>query len=101
MAGLVNTQVNAARANRSGDGSVLNVGSESSMKIVKHRQRAADGAGADHGSLRTGAKNRQARWEIRSAHTAGVAGVVGTDFFFSCRIRWSMRGHECIVFEVW
>jgi hypothetical protein len=80
---LVNTQVNARARIALDDGSVLNVGSESSMKIVKHD------AGAQqtelelaYGKLRTQAQKiakPDGKFEVRTP--AGVAGVVGTDFF--------------------
>src|ERR1700730_9107732 len=80
---LVNTQVNARARIALDDGSVLNVGSESSMKIIKHD------AGAQqtelelaYGKLRTQAQKiakPDGKFEVRTP--AGVAGVVGTDFF--------------------
>ena len=79
---LVNTQANA-RAPRAGRRFVLNVGSESSIKVVKHD------AGAQQteleltcGKLRTQAQKiakPDGKFEVRTP--AGVAGVVGTDFF--------------------
>src|SRR5258708_5744160 len=59
---LVNTQVNARARIALDDGSVLNVGSESSMKVVKHdagaRQTELE---LTYGKLRTpSAKDRQA-----------------------------------------
>src|SRR6266852_5646126 len=64
---LVNTQVNARARIALDDGSVLNVGSESSMKVVKHDAGAQQIAKPD------------GKFEVRTP--AGVAGVVGTDFF--------------------
>lgn len=80
---LVNTQANARARVALDDGSVLNVGSDSSLKVVKHD------AGAQqtelelaYGKLRTQAQKvskPDGKFEVRSA--AGVAGVVGTDFY--------------------
>jgi ferric-dicitrate binding protein FerR (iron transport regulator) len=80
---LVNTQVNARARIALDDGSVLNVGSESSLKVVK------SDAGAQqteleltYGKLRTQAQKiskPDGKFEVRTP--AGVAGVVGTDFF--------------------
>src|SRR6266852_1310911 len=80
---LVNTQVNARARIALDDGSVLNVGSESSMKIVKHdagvQQTELE---LTYGKLRTQAQKiakPDGKFEVRTP--AGVAGVVGTDFF--------------------
>jgi hypothetical protein len=80
---LVNTQANGRARIALDDGSVLNVGSDSSMKIVKHD------AGAQqtqlelaYGKLRTQAQKiakPDGKFEVKTA--AGVAGVVGTDFY--------------------
>lgn len=79
----VNTQVNARARIALDDGSILNVGSESSMKVVKHD------AGAQqtelelaYGKLRTQAQKiakPDGKFEVRTP--AGVAGIVGTDWF--------------------
>ncbi len=94
---LVNTQVNARARIALDDGSVLNVGSESSMKVVKHD------AGAQqtelelaYGKLRTQAQKiakPDGKFEVRTP--AGVAGVVGTDFF----IEYANNTMNVIVFE--
>lgn len=80
---LVNTQVNGRARIALDDGSVLNVGSNSSFKVVKHD------AGAQqtqlelaYGKLRTQAQKiskPDGKFEVRTP--AGVAGVVGTDFY--------------------
>src|SRR5947209_12972609 len=94
---LVNTQVNARARIALDDGSVLNVGSDSSIKVVKHD------AGAQqtelelaYGKLRTQAQKitkPDGKFELRTA--AGVAGVVGTDFF----VEYANNAMNVIVFE--
>jgi len=80
---LVNTQVNARARIALDDGSVLNVGSESSVKIVKHDAGAQQTElELSFGRLRTQAQKiakPDGKFEVRTP--AGVAGVVGTDFF--------------------
>jgi ferric-dicitrate binding protein FerR (iron transport regulator) len=80
---LVNTQVNARARIALDDGSVLNVGSESSMKIVKHDTGAQQTElELTYGKLRSQAQKiakPDGKFEVRTP--AGVAGVVGTDFF--------------------
>ena len=80
---LVNTQVNARARIGLDDGSVLNVGSETSMKIVKHDAGAQQTElELTYGKLRTQAQKiakPDGKFEVRTP--AGVAGVVGTDFF--------------------
>src|SRR3981189_672795 len=80
---LVNTQVNARARIALDDGSVLNVGSESSMKIVKHDAGAQQTElELTYGKLRTQAQKiakPDGKFEVRTP--AGGAGVVGTDFF--------------------
>src|SRR6201984_923399 len=80
---LVNTQVNARARIALDDGSVLNVGSESSMKIVKHDAGAQQTElELTYGKLRSQAQKIAkpgGKFEVRTP--AGVAGVVGTDFF--------------------
>src|SRR5467141_842142 len=80
---LVNTQVNARARIALDDGSVLNVGSETSMKIVKHDVGAQKTElELTSGKLRTQAQKiakPDGKFEVRTS--AGVAGVVGTDFF--------------------
>jgi hypothetical protein len=80
---LVNTQAGGRARIALDDGSVLNVGSDSSMKVVKQD------AGAQqtelelaYGKLRTQAQKiakPDGKFEVHTA--AGVAGVVGTDFY--------------------
>src|ERR1700731_4954938 len=80
---LVNTQVNARARIALDDGSVLNVGSESSMKVVKHDAGAQQTElELTYGKLRTQAQKiakPDGKFEVRTP--AGVAGVVGTDFY--------------------
>src|SRR5438445_10316293 len=80
---LVNTQANARARIALDDGSVLNVGSESSMKIVKHDAGAQQTElELTYGKLRTQAQKiakPDGKCEVRTP--AGVAGVGGTDFF--------------------
>jgi FecR protein len=80
---LVNTQVNARARIALDDGSVLNVGSESSMKVIKHDAGAQQtDLELTYGKLRTQAQKiakPDGKFEVRTP--AGVAGVVGTDFF--------------------
>src|ERR1700704_56399 len=80
---LVNTQVNARARIALDDGSLLNVGSESSMKVVKHDAGAQQTElELTYGKLRTQAQKiakPDGKFEVRTP--AGVAGVVGTDFF--------------------
>ncbi len=80
---LLNTKADARARVTLDDGSVLNVGSDSSVKVVKHD------AGAQqtelelaYGKLRTQAQKitkPDGKFEVHTA--AGVAGVVGTDFY--------------------
>lgn len=80
---LVNTQASGRARVALDDGSVLNVGSDSSIKVVKQD------AGAQqtelelaYGKLRTQAQKiakPDGKFEVHTA--AGVAGVVGTDFY--------------------
>src|SRR5215813_3459072 len=80
---MLSTQANARARIALDDGSVLNVGSDSSMKVVKHD------AGAQQTDLEvTVGKIRAQAQKISQpngkfeVHTpAGVAGVVGTDFY--------------------
>jgi ferric-dicitrate binding protein FerR (iron transport regulator) len=80
---LVNTQANARARISLDDGSVLNVGSESSVKVVKHDAGAQQTElELTYGKLRTKAQKiakPDGKFEVRTP--AGVAGVVGTDFF--------------------
>src|SRR5262249_56294856 len=80
-----NTQTSGRARVSLDDGSVLNVGSDSSMKVVKHD------AGAQQtdlevtvGKIRAQAqKISQANGKFEVHTPAGVAGVVGTDFYVS------------------
>src|SRR5215472_1419683 len=94
---LVNTQANARARVALDDGSVLNVGSDSSIKVVK------SDAGAQqteleltYGKLRTQAQKiakPDGKFEVRTP--AGVAGVVGTDFY----VEYTNDTMNVIVFE--
>src|SRR5882672_1682393 len=82
-ADVVNTQASARARIALDDGSVLNVGSDSSLKVTKHdggaQQTELDLA---YGKLRSQAQKitkTDGKFEVRTP--AGVAGVVGTDFF--------------------
>lgn len=80
---LVNTQANARARVALDDGSVLNVGSDSSMKVVKHDAGAQQTQlELTYGKLRSQAQKiakPDGTFEVRTP--AGVAGVVGTDFY--------------------
>jgi ferric-dicitrate binding protein FerR (iron transport regulator) len=80
---VVNTQASARARVALDDGSVLNVGSDSSIKVLKH-----DGGAQQteleltYGKIRAQAQKitkPDGKFEVRTP--AGVAGVVGTDFF--------------------
>jgi hypothetical protein len=80
---LVNTQASGRARIALDDGSVLNVGSDSSIKVEKHdsgaQQTTLDLA---YGKLRTQAQKiskPDGKFEVKTG--AGVAGVVGTDFY--------------------
>src|SRR5437667_12606155 len=82
-ADVVNTQASARARVALDDGSVLNVGSDSSIKVLKH-----DGGAQQteleltYGKIRSQAQKitkPDGKFEVRTP--AGVAGVVGTDFF--------------------
>jgi len=84
-ADVVNTQANARARVALDDGSVLNVGSDSSLKVTKHdggaQQTELDLA---YGKLRSQAQKitkTDGKFEVRTP--AGVAGVVGTDFYLA------------------
>lgn len=82
---VVNTQANARARVALDDGSVLNIGSDSSMRIAQHN------AGAQQtdleislGKMRSQAqKITQPNGKFEVHTPAGVAGVVGTDFYTS------------------
>jgi hypothetical protein len=80
---LVNTQVNGRARVSLDDGSVLNVGSESTMKVVKHDSGAQQTQlELTYGKLRSQAMKiakPDGKFEVHTP--AGVAGVVGTDFY--------------------
>jgi hypothetical protein len=80
---VVSTQASARARIALDDGSVLNVGSESSIKVTKH-----DGAAQQtelevtYGKIRSQAQKitkPDGKFEVKTP--AGVAGVVGTDFY--------------------
>jgi len=84
-ADVVNTQANARVRIALEDGSVLNVGSDSSVKVTKQdvgaQQTELDLA---YGKLRSQAQKitkTDGKFEVRTP--AGVAGVVGTDFYLA------------------
>jgi hypothetical protein len=80
---LVNTQVNGRARVALDDGSMLNVGSESSMRVEKHDAGAQQTQlELSYGKLRAQAQKisrPDGKFEVHTA--AGVAGVVGTDFY--------------------
>ena len=94
---LVNTQANARARIALDDGSVLNVGSDSSIKVVKHDAGAQQTElELTYGKLRTQAQKiakPDGKFEVRTP--AGVAGVVGTDFF----LEYANGSMNVIVFE--
>ncbi|MGC1483593.1 MAG: FecR family protein [Candidatus Acidiferrum sp.] len=80
---LLNTRADARARVALDDGSVLNVGSDSSIKVVKHDPGAQQtDLELAYGKLRTQAQKitkPDGKFEVHTA--AGVAGVVGTDFY--------------------
>ena len=94
---LVNTQINGRARIALDDGSLLNIGSQSSMHVVKHdagtQQTDLELA---YGKLRTQAQKiakPNGKFEVHTP--AGVAGVVGTDFYVS----YDSNTMSVIVFE--
>jgi hypothetical protein len=84
-ADVVNTQASARARIALDDGSVLNVGSDSSVKVTKH-DGAAQQTQLDlaYGKLRSQAQKitkTDGKFEVHTP--AGVAGVVGTDFYLA------------------
>lgn len=80
---LLNTQVNGRARVALDDGSVLNVGSESSLRVVKHDAGAQQTQlELTYGKLRSEAQKITKPDGNFEVHTpAGVAGVVGTKFY--------------------
>src|ERR1700730_807175 len=80
---VLSTQANGRARVSLEDGSVLNVGSDSSIKVVKHDAGAQQtDLELAYGKLRTQAQKiskPDGKFEVHTA--AGVAGVVGTDFY--------------------
>jgi hypothetical protein len=80
---LINTQVNGRARIALDDGSVLNVGSQSSMHVVKHDAGAQQtDLELTYGKIRSQAQKiakPDGKFEVHTP--AGVAGVVGTDFY--------------------
>jgi hypothetical protein len=94
---LVNTQVNGRARIALDDGSVLNVGSQSSMHVVKHDAGAQQtDLELTYGKLRTqAAKIAKPNGKFEVHTPAGVAGVVGTDFY----VGYENNTMNVIVFE--
>lgn len=94
---LVSTQANARARIALDDGSVLNVGSDSSMKVVKHDAGAQQTElELTYGKLRSQAQKiakPDGKFEVRTP--SGVAGVVGTDFF----VEYANNTMNVIAFE--
>lgn len=80
---VVNTQANARARLSLDDGSVLNVGSDSSLHIIKHDPGAQQtDLEVSLGKVRAQAqKITQPNGKFEVHTPAGVAGVVGTDFY--------------------
>jgi ferric-dicitrate binding protein FerR (iron transport regulator) len=94
---LVNTQINGRARIALDDGSVLNVGSQSSMHVVKHDAGAQQTElELTYGKLRSQAQKiakPDGKFEVHTP--AGVAGVVGTDFY----VAYDNSTMNVIVFE--
>ena len=80
---VVNTQTNARARVSLDDGSILNVGSDSSVHVVKHDAGAQQtDLELSFGKMRSQAqKISQPNGKFEVHTPAGVAGVVGTDFY--------------------
>ena len=80
---VVNTQANARARISLDDGSVLNVGSDSSVHVTKHDAGAQQtDLEVSFGKMRSQAqKISQPNGKFEVHTPAGVAGVVGTDFY--------------------
>ena len=93
----IDTHVNARARVVLDDGSVLNVGADSSMKVVKHDAAAQQTElELTYGKLRTQAQKVSRSDGKFEVHTpAGVAGVVGTDFY----VEYGNEMMNVIVFE--
>jgi hypothetical protein len=93
----VNTQAGGRARVGLDDGSVLNVGSDSSMVVTKHDAAVQQtDLELTYGKLRTQAQKiakPDGKFEVRTP--AGVAGVVGTDFY----VDYSNNLMNVIVFE--
>ncbi len=80
---LLNTKADGRARVALDDGSVLNLGSDSSIRVVKHDAGAQQtDLELAYGKLRTQAQKiskPDGKFEVHTA--AGVAGVVGTDFY--------------------
>ena len=94
---LVNTQINGRARIALDDGSVLNVGSQSSVHVVKHDAGAQQTElELTYGKLRSQAQKiakPDGKFEVHTP--AGVAGVVGTDFY----VAYENSTMNVIVFE--
>jgi ferric-dicitrate binding protein FerR (iron transport regulator) len=94
---LVNTQINGRARIALDDGSVLNVGSQSSIHVVKHDAGAQQTElELTYGKLRSQAQKiakPDGKFEVHTP--AGVAGVVGTDFY----VAYDNSTMNVIVFE--
>jgi FecR protein len=109
----LNTQASARVRVGLDDGSVLNVGSESSMRVIKHDAATQQtDLELTYGKLRTQAQKISKPDGKFEVHTpAGVAGVVGTDFYteyvnnvmnvivFEGFVRVCNLGGQCVVLK--
>ena len=94
---VVNTQANARARVSLDDGSVLNVGADSSIHVVKHDAGAQQtDLEVSFGKMRSQAQKISQPNGTFEVHTpAGVAGVVGTDFY----VAYENNVMTVIVFE--